>query len=71
MLDKSFFSRETSISAKVICDSISEQGVRLTTFEIEYPRIVMSEFNTMRAISKNSSSSRAIPACIPDFLEPK
>ena len=61
MLDKSFFNRETSISAKVICDSISEQGVRLTTFEIEYPRIVMSEFNTMRAISKNSSSSRAIP----------
>ena len=61
MLDKEFFSRETNITAKVICDSISEQGVRLTTFEIEYPRIVMGEFNTMRAISKNSSSSRAIP----------
>ena len=61
MLDKSFFNRETSIKATVICDSISEQSVRLTTFEIEYPRIVMSEFNTMRAISKNSSSSRAIP----------
>ena len=61
MLDKSFFSRETNITAKVVCDSISEQGFRLTTFEIEYPRIVMSEFNTMRAISKNSSSSRAIP----------
>lgn len=61
MLDLEFFNRETNISAKVICDSISEQGVRLTTFEIEYPRIVMSEFNTMRAISKNSSSSRAIP----------
>lgn len=61
MLDKSFFNRETSIKATVICDSISEQGIRLTTFEIEYPRIVMSEFNTMRAISKNSSSSRAIP----------
>ena len=61
MLDKSFFSRETDIKATVICDSISEQGIRLTTFEIEYPRIVMSEFNTMRAISKNSSSSRAIP----------
>ena len=60
-LDKSFFTRNTNITAKVICDSISEQGVRLTTFEIEYPRIVMSEFNTMRAISKNSSSSRAIP----------
>ena len=61
MLDKSFFNRKTSISAKVICDSISEQGVRLTTFEIEYPRIVMSEFNTHRSVSKNSSSSRAIP----------
>ena len=61
MLDTEFFNRETSIKATVICDSISEQGVRLTTFEIEYPRIVMSEFNTMRAISKNSSSSRAIP----------
>ena len=61
MLSKEFFNRETNITAKVICDSISEQGVRLTTFEIEYPRIVMSEFNTMRAISKNSSSSRAIP----------
>ena len=61
MLDKSFFNRETSITATVICDSVSEQGIRLTTFEIEYPRIVMSEFNTMRAISKNSSSSRAIP----------
>ena len=61
MLDLEFFTRNTNITAKVICDSISEQGIRLTTFEIEYPRIVMSEFNTMRAISKNSSSSRAIP----------
>lgn len=60
-LDKSFFTRNTNITAKVICDSISEQGIRLTTFEIEYPRIVMSEFNTHRAVSKNSSSSRAIP----------
>ena len=61
MLDLKFFERQTNISAKVICDSISEQGIRLTTFEIEYPRIIMSELNTMRAISKNSSSSRAIP----------
>ena len=35
MLDKSFFNRETNITAKVVCDSINEQGVRLTTFEIE------------------------------------
>lgn len=61
MLNLEFFNRPTSISAKVIADSISEAGHRITTFEVEYPRIVMSEFNTMRAISKNSSSSRAIP----------
>lgn len=60
-LNKEFLSRETNITAKVICDSVNEQGVRLTTFEIEYPRIVMSEFNTHRSVSKNSSSSRAIP----------
>ena len=61
-LNLEFFNRPTNITAKVVCDSVSEQGVRLTTFEIEYPRIVMSEFNTHRSVSKNSSSSRAIPA---------
>lgn len=60
-LNKEFFNRETSITAKVVADSINENGDRITTFEIEYPRIVMSEFNTHRAVSKNSSSSRAIP----------
>ena len=60
-LNLKFFNRPTNITAKVVCDSVSEQGVRLTTFEIEYPRIVMSEFNTHRSVSKNSSSSRAIP----------
>lgn len=61
MLSKEFFNRETSIKATVICDSISEQGVRLTTFEIEYPRFIHSEVMTHRNLSKNSSSSRAIP----------
>ena len=61
MLDKEFFSRETNIKATVICDSISEQGIRLTTFEIEYPRFIHSEVMTHRNLSKNSSSSRAIP----------
>lgn len=50
------------IKATVICDSISEAGVRLTTMEIEYPRIILSELNTHRMLSKNSASSRAIPA---------
>ena len=61
MLNLEFFNRKTNISAKVICDSISEQGIRLTTFEIEYPRFIHSEVMTHRNLSKNSSSSRAIP----------
>ena len=60
-LDLEFFNRETNITAKVVCDSVSEQGVRLTTFEIEYPRFIHGELMTHRMLSKNSSSSRAIP----------
>ena len=60
-LNKEFFNRDTNITAKVVCDSVSEQGVRLTTFEIEYPRFIHGELMTHRVLSKNSSSSRAIP----------
>lgn len=49
------------ISAEVICDSISPQEKRLTTFKLRYPRFVHSEFMTHRVISRNASSSRAIP----------
>ena len=60
-LDKWFFKRETLITAKVIADSINETGQRLTTFELEFPRLILSECNTHGAIEKNTSSSRAIP----------
>lgn len=50
-----------TIKAKVICDSINQQGNRLTTFELEYPRMVHSEMLTHRMISRNAASSRAIP----------
>ena len=59
-LNQDFFKRETNIKAKVICDSISEQGIRITTFEVEAPRIILAEINTHNAISKNCSSTRAI-----------
>jgi hypothetical protein len=49
------------IEAKVIADSISPQGDRLTTFILTFPRIILSEFNTHRMFSRNSASSRAIP----------
>lgn len=49
------------IEAKVIADSISPQGDRLTTFILTFPRIILAEFNTHRMFSRNSASSRAIP----------
>lgn len=48
-------------SARVLLDSVSPAGVRLTTLEVTFPRFVLSEFNTHRVMSKNSASSRAIP----------
>jgi thymidylate synthase ThyX len=47
--------------AKILLDSISPSGHRLTTFEITFPRIILAEFNTHRMISRNAASSRAIP----------
>lgn len=48
-------------SARIIEDSVSPDGVRLTTAELIFPRFILSEFNTHRMLSKNSASSRAIP----------
>lgn len=48
-------------AARVLKDSLSPDGVRLTTMEVTFPRIVLAEFNTHRAFSRNSASSRAIP----------
>lgn len=49
------------IEAKVICDSISRQGIRLTTMALRYPKFIHGEFMTHRVFSRNASSSRAIP----------
>jgi thymidylate synthase ThyX len=49
------------ISAQIIADSKNAQGDRITTYILNFPRIVLAEFNTHRMISKNSASSRAIP----------
>jgi thymidylate synthase ThyX len=48
-------------SARVILDSVSPDGVRLTTLECVMHRFVLAEFNTHRMFSRNSASSRAIP----------
>jgi thymidylate synthase ThyX len=49
------------IQAKIVADSLSLQGDRLTTFIVTFPRIILAEFNTHRMFSRNSASSRAIP----------
>jgi thymidylate synthase ThyX len=49
------------IKAKVLCDSVNENGNRLTTFEVEFPRFILSEYNTHRQFSRNAASTRAIP----------
>lgn len=51
----------TTIDASIIEDSVNVAGERLTTFLLTYPRFIHSEFMTHRAVSKNASSSRAIP----------
>lgn len=47
--------------ARILKDSISPQGNRLTTMEIEVSRIVWAEFLTHGMLCRNAHSSRAIP----------
>lgn len=49
------------ISAEIVADSLSPQGDRLTSLLITFPRFILAEINTHRMLSKNTSSSRAIP----------
>lgn len=51
----------TKIAAEVIADSITDQGHRLTTMKLTFPRFILAELNTHRMFSRNSASSRAIP----------
>lgn len=55
------------ISAKILLDSISPAGTRLTTFECTYPRFIHAEVLTHRQLSRNAASSRAIPTAT--FIE--
>lgn len=49
------------IEAKIVADSTSKAGSRITTFVLTYPRFIHAEFMTHRVFSRNASSSRAIP----------
>lgn len=50
------------IKVKIIADSIAQDSnIRLTTFELEYPRYIHAEIMTHRVFSRNAQSSRAVP----------
>ena len=51
----------TQISATIVADSLTPYGDRITTMLVTFPRIILAEVNTHRMLSKNTSSSRAIP----------
>lgn len=50
-----------TIDAKIIAHSVAPNGQQIVTFELQYPRFILAEFNTHRIFSRNSASSRAIP----------
>lgn len=54
-------------NTKILKDSIGPAGIRLTTWELTYPRFVHAELMTHRVFSRNSASSRAIP--VKDMLK--
>lgn len=50
-----------SSRAEMVADSISEEGVRICTLKIMLPKVLLAELGTHRVLSKNFSSSRAMP----------
>lgn len=47
--------------AEIVAHSLSPQGDELISVLATFPRIILAEVNTHRMLSKNTSSSRAIP----------
>jgi hypothetical protein len=47
--------------AEIVEDSLAENGIRLTTLQLRYPRYIHAELMTHRVFSRNASSSRAVP----------
>lgn len=58
---KSVVEGKGGIIARIVADSVSASGKRITTFELEYHRFIHSELMTHRLYSRNAMSSRAVP----------
>lgn len=50
-----------SYDVKILADSISTRGVRISSVVATYPRFIHSELMTHRMFGRNAASSRAIP----------
>ena len=48
--------------AKIVADSVSDRGIRITTFHLRYWRAIHAELMTHRVFSRNARSSRAVPS---------
>lgn len=52
---------KNGVYCRVIADSVSPEGKRMSTMEMQFHRWILAEVNTHRSISKNLQSSRAVP----------
>lgn len=50
-----------SYEVKILADSVSRAGHRITSLMATFPRLILAEVNTTRMFGRNSASSRAIP----------
>lgn len=53
-----------TMMVKMIADSISPEGIRISTMHLRYWRAIHSELMTHRVFSRNARSSRAVPSRI-------
>jgi len=47
--------------AAILADSVGPHGLRLTTFEVTFPRMVLADMTRHRALSYSFESTRAVP----------
>lgn len=50
------------MEVKIIADSVSPEGIRLTTLHLRYWRAIHAELMTHRVFTRNARSSRAVPS---------
>lgn len=53
--------RDTNITAKILCDYVNQHGDRWTAYQLTYPLCIHAELLTHRLFSRLSASSRAVP----------